>query len=51
MQSPKNILFSSFFAAKPRKKKKKTGLGLPPQSHETVTLTPMGRSLLALSLR
>jgi hypothetical protein len=42
MQSPKNILFSSFFAASPRKKKKKTGLGLPPQSHETVTLTPMG---------
>jgi hypothetical protein len=42
MQSSKNILFSSFFAAKPRKKKKKTGLGLPPQSHETVTLTPMG---------
>jgi hypothetical protein len=41
MQSPQNTLFSSFFAAKPRKKKKKTGLGLPPQSHETVTLTPM----------
>jgi hypothetical protein len=44
--SPKNILFSYFFAASPRKKKKKTGLGLPPQSHETVTLTPMGRNPL-----
>jgi hypothetical protein len=32
MQSPKNILFSSFFAAKPRKKKKKAGLGLPPKA-------------------
>jgi hypothetical protein len=32
MQSPKNILFSSFFAASPRKKKKKTGLGLRPKA-------------------
>jgi hypothetical protein len=48
--SPQNILFSSFFAAKPRKKKKKTGLGLPPQSHETVTLTPMGLCPLATLL-
>jgi hypothetical protein len=42
MQSPKISFFLLFSRRSREKRRKKTGLGLPPQSHETVTLTPMG---------
>jgi hypothetical protein len=39
---PQKYPFFFFFRGFAAKKEEKTGLGLPPQSHETVTLTPMG---------
>jgi hypothetical protein len=38
---PQKYPFFFFFRGFAAKKEEKTGLGLPPQSHETVTLTPM----------
>jgi hypothetical protein len=40
---PQKYPFFFFFRGEAAKKEEKTGLGLPPQSHETVKLTHMGR--------